>query len=176
MGELRRFRPQVLHAFLYHSYVLAAPAARLARVPVVVAGRRNLHELANCRLPGRIAERLATALTDQVIANAHAVAEEILRKGRAPASKVAVVHNGLPASAFVTQQPAPLASAHRVVLCVASLRSCKGHRTLLSAAALLGSTPKPTEAQVRAALDGNLCRCGSYNRAVRAVLRAAQAT
>jgi nicotinate dehydrogenase subunit A len=47
---------------------------------------------------------------------------------------------------------------------------------LVSAAALLASTPKPTEAQVRAALDGNLCRCGSYNRAVRAVLRAAQAT
>ena len=47
---------------------------------------------------------------------------------------------------------------------------------LVSAAALLESTPKPTEAQVRAALDGNLCRCGSYNRAVRAVLRAAQAT
>ena len=33
-------------------------------------------------------------------------------------------------------------------------------------------TPRPTEAQVRQALDRNLCRCGSYNRIVRAVLRA----
>ncbi len=44
---------------------------------------------------------------------------------------------------------------------------------LISAAALLARTPCPTEAQVRQALDRNLCRCGSYNRIVRAVLRAA---
>ena len=44
---------------------------------------------------------------------------------------------------------------------------------LISAAALLEHNPSPTEAEVRAALDGNLCRCGSHNRMVRAVLRAA---
>ena len=44
---------------------------------------------------------------------------------------------------------------------------------LMSAAALLKQNPEPTEAQVRAALDRNLCRCGSQNRIVRAVLRAA---
>jgi nicotinate dehydrogenase subunit A len=44
---------------------------------------------------------------------------------------------------------------------------------LISAAALLRQNPKPTEIQVRAALDRNLCRCGSQNRIVRAVLRAA---
>ena len=38
---------------------------------------------------------------------------------------------------------------------------------------LLRHTPKPTDAEVRAALDGNLCRCGSHNRIVRAVLAAA---
>ncbi len=46
---------------------------------------------------------------------------------------------------------------------------------LVSAAALLEKTPHPTEAEVRQALDRNLCRCGSYNRIVRAVLRAAAA-
>ncbi len=45
---------------------------------------------------------------------------------------------------------------------------------LISAAALLARTPLPSEAEVRAALDPNLCRCGSHNRIVRAVLRAAQ--
>src|SRR5712692_10119234 len=44
---------------------------------------------------------------------------------------------------------------------------------LVSAAMLLSANPRPTEAQVRAALDRNLCRCGSHNRMVRAVLRAA---
>ena len=45
---------------------------------------------------------------------------------------------------------------------------------LISAAALLKRNPAPTEAEVRAALDRNLCRCGSHNRVVRAVLRAAK--
>lgn len=43
---------------------------------------------------------------------------------------------------------------------------------IVSATALLASHPKPTQAQVSAALDGNLCRCGSHPRVVRAVLAA----
>ncbi|MGY8669039.1 (2Fe-2S)-binding protein [Bradyrhizobium sp. UFLA05-109] len=44
---------------------------------------------------------------------------------------------------------------------------------LISAAALLQRKTSPTETEVREALDRNLCRCGSQNRMVRAVLRAA---
>jgi nicotinate dehydrogenase subunit A len=46
---------------------------------------------------------------------------------------------------------------------------------IMTAKALLDRNPRPTEAQVRDGLAGNLCRCGSHNRIVRAVLRAAQA-
>jgi nicotinate dehydrogenase subunit A len=45
---------------------------------------------------------------------------------------------------------------------------------LIAAAALLHHQPQPTEADVRRALDGHLCRCGAHNRIVRAVLRAAR--
>jgi nicotinate dehydrogenase subunit A len=44
---------------------------------------------------------------------------------------------------------------------------------LISAAALLKQNPSPSSAEVKQALDGNLCRCGSQGRMVRAVLRAA---
>ena len=44
---------------------------------------------------------------------------------------------------------------------------------LMAAAGLLARAPNPTEQQVRAALERNLCRCGAHNRVVRAVLRAA---
>ena len=44
---------------------------------------------------------------------------------------------------------------------------------LMSAAALLKRNPSPTDREVKEALDRNLCRCGSHNRMVRAVLRAA---
>jgi len=45
---------------------------------------------------------------------------------------------------------------------------------IMTAKALLDVNPRPTEQQVRDALAGNLCRCGTHNRIVRAVLRAAQ--
>jgi nicotinate dehydrogenase subunit A len=45
---------------------------------------------------------------------------------------------------------------------------------LISAAALLKQNANPTSSDVKAALNRNLCRCGSQNRMVRAVLRAAE--
>jgi nicotinate dehydrogenase subunit A len=47
---------------------------------------------------------------------------------------------------------------------------------LISAAALLRRNPAPSIDEVKEALDRNLCRCGSHNRMVRAVLRAAAET
>jgi nicotinate dehydrogenase subunit A len=45
---------------------------------------------------------------------------------------------------------------------------------IMSAKALLDQTPHPTEAQVRDGLSGNLCRCGTHGRIVRAVLKASE--
>jgi nicotinate dehydrogenase subunit A len=44
---------------------------------------------------------------------------------------------------------------------------------IMSAAALLARTPAPTEDEIRTALGGNLCRCGTHMRILRAVRRAA---
>jgi carbon-monoxide dehydrogenase small subunit len=43
---------------------------------------------------------------------------------------------------------------------------------VMSAAALLAQNPKPTEAEVRHYLEGNLCRCTGYHNIVKAVLAA----
>ncbi|MET0539533.1 MAG: (2Fe-2S)-binding protein [Xanthobacteraceae bacterium] len=43
---------------------------------------------------------------------------------------------------------------------------------IMSAAALLAQNAKPNENEVRTALDGNLCRCGTHTRVIRAVMRA----
>ncbi|PYN96657.1 MAG: (2Fe-2S)-binding protein [Candidatus Rokuibacteriota bacterium] len=45
---------------------------------------------------------------------------------------------------------------------------------IMQAASLLAKTPKPSRAQIIQALNGNLCRCGTYGRIVRAVERAAR--
>jgi len=47
---------------------------------------------------------------------------------------------------------------------------------IMSAAALLAKTPKPTDAQIDSAMQGNICRCGTYQRIHRAIKRAAGVT
>ncbi len=44
---------------------------------------------------------------------------------------------------------------------------------LMSAAALLETTPHPTDADIDAAMEGNICRCGTYVRIRKAIKRAA---
>ena len=69
-----------------------------------------------------------------------------------------------PASWFILEEEPPAApfSSGRPVAVV-----CAG------AKALLDRNPRPSENDVRQALAANLCRCGTHNRIVRAVLRAA---
>src|SRR5262249_29803905 len=64
-----------------------------------------------------------------------------------------------PQAAFIAEQAAQCA------YCTAGL--------VVAARALLTNTPRPTEEQVREALAGNLCRCGSHARVIRAVLKVA---
>lgn len=45
---------------------------------------------------------------------------------------------------------------------------------IMQAAAFLKSNPNPTEAEVEAAMQGNICRCGTYNRIKAAILTAAK--
>jgi aerobic-type carbon monoxide dehydrogenase small subunit (CoxS/CutS family) len=45
---------------------------------------------------------------------------------------------------------------------------------IMAAAALLQSTPKPTDAEIDAAMSGNICRCGTYPRIRKAIHRAAE--
>jgi len=44
---------------------------------------------------------------------------------------------------------------------------------IMTAKALLDTNPRPTDADIRAALKGNLCRCGTHHRILRAIERAA---
>ena len=137
VAYLRRMRPDVLHAFLFHSYVPAAPAARLAGIPVLVAGRRSLGEFAEGHRVFAMVERFATRATDLLIANARAVAENTrCREGVSP-EKISVVYNGLPDSAFDPAEPMPIVTESPVVLCVANLKPNKGHRFLLEGIARL---------------------------------------
>jgi aerobic-type carbon monoxide dehydrogenase small subunit (CoxS/CutS family) len=45
---------------------------------------------------------------------------------------------------------------------------------IVKACELLAKTPQPSEAQIRSAMNGHLCRCGSYPRVLKAIQRASQ--
>jgi aerobic-type carbon monoxide dehydrogenase small subunit (CoxS/CutS family) len=45
----------------------------------------------------------------------------------------------------------------------------------MSAAALLAKTPRPSDAEIDSAMQGNICRCGTYQRIRRAIQRASKA-
>jgi len=47
---------------------------------------------------------------------------------------------------------------------------------IIKASELLSKVPKPTESQIRSAMNGHLCRCGTYPRIVKAIVRASQTT
>jgi glycosyltransferase involved in cell wall biosynthesis len=143
VAHLRCARPDVLHAFLFYSYVTAAPAARLARVPVLVAGRRSLADGKVGRHMLLAVERAATRVTDLLVANARAVAEDTRHTERVRRDKLVVVYNGLPDSAFAPVPPASLVTQLPVLVCIANLRTYKGHRYLLEAVAQLRTRGLP---------------------------------
>ena len=47
---------------------------------------------------------------------------------------------------------------------------------IMAAAALLEENPDPTDEEIRQALAGNLCRCGTHTRILKAIRRAAQSS
>jgi aerobic-type carbon monoxide dehydrogenase small subunit (CoxS/CutS family) len=49
-----------------------------------------------------------------------------------------------------------------------------GNGMIIKAVELLSRTPKPTEAQIRQAMNGHLCRCGAYPRILKAIQRASR--
>ena len=71
------------------------------------------------------------------------------------------------------------ASPHRVQAAFVSEQAAQcGYCTsgmIVTAAALLSQSPTPTDDQIRQALAGNLCRCGTHTRILRAVSRASRA-
>lgn len=135
---VRRFRPDVVHTFLFHAYVTAGPIARLSRVPVVVAGRRSLGVFLEGRPFARCISRLTLPAYDAFIANSHAVADDAIRREGLEPAKVFVVPNAL-------SDGAPLSGRDRerpwseppVAICVGNLIPYKGHRILIDSIAQL---------------------------------------
>lgn len=126
----------VVHTSELYSNICFLPAAAMARVPVRIGSRREINA---GKTAGQIGlQRLAYGCAHRIVANADAVAER-LRREWVPASKVAVVPNGLDVERYT---PHVATKPRRRVAMVANLRPEKGHDILIDAAvAVLARVP-----------------------------------
>jgi glycosyltransferase involved in cell wall biosynthesis len=95
--HLRNNGTAVAQAFDFYSNLTLIPAARMARVPVVVGSQRQLGDLLT---PAQsYAQRIAFHWCDAVVCNSRAAAQRLVQQGLTE-HKVVIIGNGLPAAAF----------------------------------------------------------------------------
>jgi glycosyltransferase involved in cell wall biosynthesis len=101
--HLRKLNITVAHSFDFYTNLTMIPAARLARVPVVIGSHRQIGDLLT---PSQFRVQLAAfRMCDRVVCNSHSAAESLLRAGL-PEQKVIVIGNALPSEAFSGSAPA----------------------------------------------------------------------
>src|SRR5215469_8368845 len=134
--HLRRNDIQVAHAYDFYTNLTLVPAALLARVPVIIGSQRQLGDLLT---PAQFRAQVeAFRWCDAVVCNSQAAANRLIA-ARVPASKIAVIGNGLELSAFADTEPAlPRIPGHLRVGMIARMNSrSKNHSLFLRAAAKL---------------------------------------
>lgn len=99
LSFLRREKIDVVHAYLFAAQVFAIPGARLAGVPLVIAGRRDTGKYWTEPRYARV-RRVSNFLSHLQIANADAVKDFIVAGEKISPDKVRVVYNGVDAERF----------------------------------------------------------------------------
>ena len=133
---LRRNRIVVAHAFDFYTNLTLTPAARLARVAVVIGSQRQLGDLlSKSKFRAQIA---MFRWCDSVVCNSRAAADRLIHEGF-PESRIVVIGNGLPPSAFAEATPAlpRRPGVLRVGMIARMNTTAKNHSLLLRAAARL---------------------------------------
>lgn len=160
--HLRATGVRLLHSFDFYSNTLGVLAARLARVPVVVASQRDLGDL---RSPlQRRVHRFVLGLADHVLVNSRAVADRLARGSAVSPARIALIPNGVDVTRF-----RPAAARRRgpgdvvTVGTLANLRPEKGVVDLVHAAAIV----RERCADVRFTLVGDGALRGDLERLIR---------
>ena len=132
-------RPAIVHFFLPAAYLIGAPLAAIARLPVRVMSRRSLNNYQNSGLVRALERRLHRSM-QAVIGNSRSVIGQLQDEG-VPPQRLALIYNGLDAAAYTTpddgQRERLGLPRDALVMCiVANLIAYKGHRDLIDALAI----------------------------------------
>jgi glycosyltransferase involved in cell wall biosynthesis len=130
----------VVHAHDLWSNLLAIPAARLARVPVIISSRRDLAHLAWYTPGRRKFLRHLQSLSSAVLVNSSQISEHLVREDGFRPEFIRVVHNGIDLDRFSRLVPErerlfPGLDNLTLIVCTGNMHSdIKGHPTLIEAA------------------------------------------
>ncbi|HMF92362.1 MAG TPA: glycosyltransferase [Candidatus Angelobacter sp.] len=137
-------RFDVVHAHDLWSTLLGVPAARLARVPVVISSRRYLADLEWYTTLRNRAVRFLYRLSTRVLVNSQAVREQLVSRDHVAPEKVRVVYNAVDVERFVGVKGTrnkllpTIAERSKVIAVLANMYSrVKGHDCLISAARIV---------------------------------------
>lgn len=136
--SIRRFGPDVIHAFLYWAYVIALPIAAAARVPVRLSGRRGLTRPRGDSAIYRSLEQFSNKFAHAITANADAVVEDVIVHEGVEGQRLHVIRNGVD----VPETSADVRKEPPVGMIIANLIDYKGHLDLVDALALLADPPR----------------------------------
>lgn len=141
---LRRTKIQVAQSFDLYTNLMLIPAARLARVPVIVGSQRQLGDLLS--ESKRRAQHLVFQMADCVVCNSLAAADRLVSDGL-PRTKLAVISNGLPKTAFEPVTPAlsPDQGVIRIGTIARMNERAKNHGLFLHGAALIADRFREAE-------------------------------
>ena len=139
-GFLRRGKFDVVHMHDLWSNLMGVPAARLARVPVVISSQRDLSHLDWYRGTRRAFLRRIQNLSDAVLVNAMPVRDAMIAEDGFSPEKLRVIHNGVDAERLQRgkrdrQRLFPDAGEGKLVVLVGNMHTdVKGHPWLIAAA------------------------------------------
>ena len=138
--HLLAWRPDAVHLFLPHAYLVGGLASLIARVPVRIMSRRSLnHYQDRHRLLARLEYRLHRHMS-ALVANSRAVCRDLLKEPGADESRVHLIHNGVDPAVparrgerDTMRKVLGLAPDEVAMILVANLIPYKGHADLLEA-------------------------------------------
>jgi len=139
LRTIKQQRPTIVHFFLPASYIVGAPVAAIARVPIRLMSRRSLNRYQSTRPMSTMAERVMHRGMSAILGNSRAVLDDLMREG-VPRERLGLIYNGLDTTRFAgshsgTRAQLGLAPDAVVLGVVANLIRYKGHQDLLEALA-----------------------------------------
>ena len=145
LSLMLRRRPTIVHFFLPQSYLVGAPLAIMARIPIRVMSRRsqNLYQLK--RPFARMIEPRLHRRMQALFGNSKAVVRDLVAEG-APSERVTLLYNGIDTAsipAIIGIEPAPLSAHSLKLILVANLIPYKGHSDLFQALAQIAPQLPP---------------------------------